>query len=148
MFWIWAENSVDNIEVFYACSAHTESRPFPLLTSPHQRVGWGCTRSWNGTRLGQLTPTGQRDIPLPIKLPSSQPTSFLTFTVPILSSIAPVGCERAAVWGLVPDGVKPQQAGMTGMWEPAAPKNDSTQPAPALRWVGDYQFLNSNLQTI
>ncbi|KAK4815496.1 hypothetical protein QYF61_003054 [Mycteria americana] len=29
----------------------------------HQRVGWECTRSWEGTWLGQLTPTDQRDIP-------------------------------------------------------------------------------------
>ena len=142
-------------------SAYTESRPFLLLTPPHQRAGWGCTRSWEGTQLGQLTPTAQRDIPdhmtscsaykaggrrgkagtigamafvfpshryawwspaflevaehlpangkrrmnslfcfallvrvafaLPIKLSLSQPTSFLTFTLPILSPIPPVG---------------------------------------------------------
>ncbi|KAK4822153.1 hypothetical protein QYF61_010414, partial [Mycteria americana] len=28
------------------------------------RVGWGCTRSWEGTQPGQLTPADQRDIPL------------------------------------------------------------------------------------
>ena len=36
---------------------------FCFSTPPHQRVGWGCTRSWEGTQLGQLTPTDQRDIP-------------------------------------------------------------------------------------
>ena len=42
--------------------ACTESRPFLLLTPPHQRAGWGCTRSWEVTWWGQLTPTDQRDI--------------------------------------------------------------------------------------
>ncbi|XP_076190115.1 protein unc-93 homolog A isoform X3 [Aptenodytes patagonicus] len=41
----------------------TESRPFLLLTPPHQRVGWGCTRSWEGTEPGQLTANDQRDNP-------------------------------------------------------------------------------------
>ena len=44
-------------------SAYTEPRPLLLLIPPHQPVGWGCTRSWEGTQLGQLTPTDQRDIP-------------------------------------------------------------------------------------
>lgn len=43
----------------------------------------------------------------PIKWSSSQPTSFLTYTLPILSSIPPEGIEQEAVWGLV--GVKPNQ---------------------------------------
>ena len=47
----------------YCWAVLTESRPFLLLTPPHQGVGWGCTRSWEGTRLGQLTPADQRDIP-------------------------------------------------------------------------------------
>jgi len=38
---------------------------------------------------------------LPIKLSLSQPVSFLTFTIPILSPIQPGGSERVAVWGLV-----------------------------------------------
>uniref|UniRef100_A0A8B9YXA4 non-specific serine/threonine protein kinase n=1 Tax=Buteo japonicus TaxID=224669 RepID=A0A8B9YXA4_9AVES len=65
MFWICAENSVDNAEMFQLLlsSAYTESRPFLLLTPPHQQVGWGCTRSWERTQLGQLTPNDQRDIP-------------------------------------------------------------------------------------
>ena len=65
MFWICAGNSVDNTGVFWLLlsSAYTESRPFLLLTPPHQRVGWGGTRSWKGTQLGQLTPTDQRAIP-------------------------------------------------------------------------------------
>ena len=63
-FWICAGNSVGNTAMFQLLlsSAYTESRPFLLLTPPHQRVGWGCT-SWEGTQLGQLTPTDQRDIP-------------------------------------------------------------------------------------
>jgi len=44
-------------------SAHTESRPFQLLTLSHQWGGRGCTRSWEGTQPGQLTPPQQRDIP-------------------------------------------------------------------------------------
>ena len=47
----------------YCWAVLTQSRPFLLLTPPHQRVGWGCTRSWEGTQLGRLTPTDQRDIP-------------------------------------------------------------------------------------
>ena len=31
--------------------------------SPHQRAGWGCTRSWEGAQPGQLTPADQRGIP-------------------------------------------------------------------------------------
>ena len=42
---------------------YTASQPFLLLTPSHQWVGWGCTRIWEGTRLGQLTPTDQRDLP-------------------------------------------------------------------------------------
>ena len=34
-----------------------------FLTPPHQQAGWGCTRSWEGVQLRQLTPTDQRDIP-------------------------------------------------------------------------------------
>jgi len=65
MFWICAENSVDNTEM---CSllwsrAYTESIPFLLLALPHQWAGWACTRGWEGTQMGQLTPTDQRDIP-------------------------------------------------------------------------------------
>lgn len=36
----------------------------------------------------------------PNKLCSSQPTHFLTFTLPILSSIPPGESEQAAKWGL------------------------------------------------
>ena len=47
---------------FCYCSAVlTQSQG--LFCFSHQRVGWGCTRSWEGTQLGQLTPTDQRDIP-------------------------------------------------------------------------------------
>ena len=65
MFQICAENGADDTGMFslLLSSAYTESRPFPLLTPPHQRRGWGCGRSWEGTQLGQLTPADQRDIP-------------------------------------------------------------------------------------
>ena len=65
MFWICAENSIDNTGVFslLLSRAYTQSRPFLLLTPPHQRAGWGCTRNWEGTQSGQLSPTDQRDIP-------------------------------------------------------------------------------------
>ena len=47
MFRICAETRVDNTEMLLLLlsSAYTESRPFLLLTPPHQRGGWGCTRS-------------------------------------------------------------------------------------------------------
>ena len=61
--WICAENSVDNPGMFsfLLSSAYTEPRPLLPLTPPAS--SWGCTRSWEGTQLGQLTPTDQRDIP-------------------------------------------------------------------------------------
>ena len=64
MFWICAENTVDSTGLvqLLLSSACTESRPFLLFTPPHQRVGWGCTRSWEGAQLGQLTPADPRDI--------------------------------------------------------------------------------------
>ena len=47
LFWICAENSVDNTEMFplLLSSADTGSRPFLLLTPSHQQAGWGYTRS-------------------------------------------------------------------------------------------------------
>lgn len=33
-----------------------------LFLQLSQRTGWGCTRSWEGTESGQLTPTDSRDI--------------------------------------------------------------------------------------
>ena len=65
MVWICAEKSVDYTGVFslLLSSACTESRSFLLLTAPHQRGGWGCTRSWEGTQPRQLTPTDPRDVP-------------------------------------------------------------------------------------
>jgi len=47
---ICAENSVDNTVRLLLSSAYTESRPFLLLTLPHQQEGWGWTRSWEGHR--------------------------------------------------------------------------------------------------
>jgi len=70
MFWICAENRVDlfsgmkhrDVQLLLI-RAHTEWRPFLLLTPPLQGAGWGYTRGWEGTRPGELTPTDQRDIP-------------------------------------------------------------------------------------
>ena len=41
MFWICAENSVDNMGMFplLLSSAYTKSRPFLLLTPPARRLG-------------------------------------------------------------------------------------------------------------
>jgi len=44
-------------------SAYTASKPFLPLRLPSQRAGQGCTRGWEGTQLGQLTPADLRDIP-------------------------------------------------------------------------------------
>ena len=65
MFWVCAENGVANTEMFLLSLriSHTESRPSLLLTLPHQLVGWGCRRRWEGTQAGQLTPPAPRDIP-------------------------------------------------------------------------------------
>jgi len=63
VFWICAENSVDNTGRFslMLSSAYTESRPSLLLTPPHQQVVWECT-GWEGTQLEQRTPPDQRVI--------------------------------------------------------------------------------------
>lgn len=42
--------------------ADTESKPFLLLAPPHPQAGWGCTRRWEVTQPGQMTPADQRDI--------------------------------------------------------------------------------------
>ena len=58
LFWICDQNSVEKTLMFYLFlnSAYTASRSFPFLTLPHQREGWGCTRTWEGTQPGpQLT---------------------------------------------------------------------------------------------
>jgi len=65
MFCICAENCVDNTGMLplLLSSAYTESRSFLLLIPSHQRVGWGCTRSWEAINPGQSTSADQRDIP-------------------------------------------------------------------------------------
>lgn len=47
---------------FLLCRVDTGSKPFLLLTSPYQQAGWGCTSSWEGTELGQLSTADQRDM--------------------------------------------------------------------------------------
>jgi len=58
VFWIWDENNVDNILIFQVFAR--QSGTFQLL-----RLAWAarCRASWEGTKPGQLTQTGQRDIP-------------------------------------------------------------------------------------
>ena len=65
MLWTFAENCVDNTGMFQflLSSAYRDPRPSLLLTPPCQWVGWGCTRSWEGTQPGQLTLAEQRAIP-------------------------------------------------------------------------------------
>jgi len=63
MFWICAGNGNTGMFLLLMSSASTESRPFLHLRPPHQHVGRGCTRSCEGTQLGQLTSADQRDIP-------------------------------------------------------------------------------------
>ena len=65
MVWSCDQNSVGNTPMFqlWLNNACTVSRPFLPLTQPRQRAGWGCTRPWEGTQLGQLTPNDQGDIP-------------------------------------------------------------------------------------
>ena len=60
---------------FSCCWAVLTQHQGPLfLTQPCQWVGWGCTRSWEGTHLEQLSLTDQRGVPYhmtscsPIKL--------------------------------------------------------------------------------
>jgi len=58
MVLIWGVNNVDNILMFLVVAK--QSRTLQLLT-----LAWPsrCTGSGEGTQLGQLTQTGQRDIP-------------------------------------------------------------------------------------
>jgi len=57
VFWIWDENNVDNILMVLVIAR--QSSTFQLLM-----LAWAsrCMGSWEGTQLGQLTQTGQRDI--------------------------------------------------------------------------------------
>lgn len=38
-------------------------RTLLFLTTSHQQIGWCCSRGWEGTELGELTPADQRDVP-------------------------------------------------------------------------------------
>ena len=52
------------IEVFTIaeqCLHKAKAFSAPHTTTPAS--SWGCTRSWEGTQPGQLTPTDRRDIP-------------------------------------------------------------------------------------
>jgi len=58
VFWTWDEINVDNILMFLFVAR--QARTFQLLV-----LAWParCLGSWEGTQPGQLTQTGQRDIP-------------------------------------------------------------------------------------
>ena len=58
MFWISEDNTVDNTFMFrlLLSSSYTVSRPSLFLTLPCQRVGWGCTRSWEGVTARTANP--------------------------------------------------------------------------------------------
>ena len=59
MFWISDENNVANIPMMFLVVSR-QSKTFLFFTPAwHAR----CTGSWEGTQLGQLTPTGQSHIP-------------------------------------------------------------------------------------
>jgi len=51
VFWIWDENNVDNILMFLVFARQ-------VMDFSASRAA-GCMGSWEGTRLGQLTQTGQ-----------------------------------------------------------------------------------------
>lgn len=62
MFWICAENTVNNTGMFslLMSSAYTVKS---FCTSHLTSEEAGGTRSWKGTQLGQLAPTDPMDIP-------------------------------------------------------------------------------------
>jgi len=63
MFWICDGNSFNTGNVFVIaekCLPSVKDFPAPL---PCQQVGWRCTKICEGTLLGQLTLTDQRDSP-------------------------------------------------------------------------------------
>lgn len=65
LLWICAENCVDNTDYFLLLqsSACTASWSFLFFILLYQQEGCGCTRMWEETQPGQVTPTDQRDIP-------------------------------------------------------------------------------------
>ena len=123
LFWICDRNSVDNRDVLAIAEQCLHSiKAFPVSHTAPQQVGWACTRSWEGTQPGQLTPSwpkgysrpydtvlsnknwGKRGgggrvvcaaFVLPIKLSLSQPMSFLTCTLTILLP-SPLGEQWAS----------------------------------------------------
>lgn len=78
MFWICAGNIVANCRMFslLLSASYTVSRPFLLLTAPHQWVGWGCIRGLERTQPGQLTLADQRDIPVHLLLGKKEGGDF------------------------------------------------------------------------
>jgi len=63
MFWICKENSVYNTGTIKLLlnSAYTVPRSF----LPHQQIGWGYTRRWERTQLGQLMPASPEGYSIP-----------------------------------------------------------------------------------
>lgn len=86
MLWICDENSAGNTGMFYLflSSAYTASRSFMVLMLPHQQVSWGCTRSWEGTQLGQMTPCDQENIPYEHMTSWSVITQRVKFTMDVI----------------------------------------------------------------
>lgn len=62
LFWICAGKHVDMSGMFPYCWTALARSQGPFCLPLHQRAGWGCSQSWEGTRPGQLTPTDQRDV--------------------------------------------------------------------------------------
>lgn len=87
MFWICDGNNVDDTGMFLLLlsSTHTESSSFPLLISPHQRVGQECTARWEEKQLGQLIQIDQSYI-------ADHRMSFSAYKA---------GCVGGGVWGCV-----------------------------------------------
>jgi len=64
MFWICAENSIDNTEMVFVIAEQCLHRVKAFASHIAQQwVGWGCTKSWERTQPRQLTSTDQRDVP-------------------------------------------------------------------------------------
>jgi len=63
VFWIWDENNVDNILMFWVAARQSRTFQLLLLAWPARCTGsWEGTQPDMGTQPGQLTQTGQRDL--------------------------------------------------------------------------------------
>lgn len=62
MVWTCAETMLITQGYFDYCSAAIAHQGFSAPHTPWQKEGWGCTKSWEGTQPGQLSPTHDRDL--------------------------------------------------------------------------------------